>query len=27
MSISVVITKDRLEKENGVLYIPFWLAR
>jgi hypothetical protein len=27
MPISVVITKDRLEKENNMLYIPFWLAR
>jgi len=25
--VSVVITKDRLERENDTLYIPFWLAR
>lgn len=25
--VSVVITKDRLDKEQDTLYIPFWLAR
>jgi predicted AAA+ superfamily ATPase len=26
-SISVIITKDKLSKEQDVLYIPFWLAK
>ena len=25
--VSIVISKDRLDKENDVLYIPFWLAQ
>jgi len=25
--VSIVITKDRLEKDQDTLYIPFWLAR
>jgi predicted AAA+ superfamily ATPase len=25
--VSVVITKDRLDREQDVLYIPFWLAQ
>ena len=25
--VSVVITKDRLDREQDTLFIPFWLAR
>lgn len=25
--VSVVITKDRLDREQDILYVPFWLTR
>ena len=27
ISVSIVITKDRLDREQDIYYIPFWLAR